>query len=158
MDTDLNTDPNTGLKTEVERPTGIRASDAEREATARTIQEAAAQGRLTVQEADERLAEVFATTYREELPGFVADLPTAEPSGPAPGPPPGRGPTWWRGRVPFPLAVHAMIVVVWATLLIGRWAVEGAGFFWPAFPIFWLIVSLLVHATVRLRRRARTEA
>jgi len=141
----------------VERPSGIRASDAERDEIARTIQQATAQGRLTVQEADERLVQVFATTYREELPALVADLPGPEPATrqsragrPASGP--AREPAWWRGPVPFPLAVHALIVVVWSTLLISRWVAEGAGFFWPAFPIFWLTASVLVHAAIRRRR------
>jgi hypothetical protein len=30
--------------------------------------------------------------------------------------------------------------------------VLGAGFFWPAFPLFWLTVSLFAHAWVRSAR------
>jgi hypothetical protein len=35
-----------------------------------------------------------------------------------------------------------------------RWAVSGAEFFWPAMPMFWLFVSVLVHARVRVLRGA----
>jgi hypothetical protein len=31
-----------------------------------------------------------------------------------------------------------------------------ADFFWPAFPIFWLAVSVLIHAAVRINR-SRTD-
>ena len=135
------------MSNQVPEPSGIRASDAEREQFARTIQEAAAQGRLTVPEADDRLAGVFAARYREELPPLVADLPVdgaAERSRPAP--------VGWRGRLPAPLAVHAALVVLWSTVLITRWVAGGAGFFWPAFPMFWLGLSLVVHAVIRARR------
>ena len=45
------------------------------------------------------------------------------------------------------------VVVTIAVLMIVRWAVLGAGFFWPAFPLFWLTVSLFVHARVRSFRK-----
>jgi len=35
--------------------------------------------------------------------------------------------------------------------------VQGPGFFWPVFPVFWLTVSLVAHARVRsFRERPRT--
>lgn len=147
------------MHTETDRPSGIRASDAERDEIARTIQQATADGRLTVEEADDRLAQVFATKYRDELPALVADLPRTEPDQPgiagnsSTSSNVGQANRWPTGRVPFPLAVHAVIVLLWSALLVTRWVASDAGYFWPAFPIFWLTVSLLVHAAIRARRR-----
>jgi hypothetical protein len=137
-----------GMSTDSGRQSGIRASDAERHEIARMIQEATAEGRLTVEEADDRIAKAFAATYRDDLPALVADLPRAEAAKP-----PG---TTRQRRVPFPLAVHAAIVVVWSALLVARWAASDADFFWPAFPIFWLTLSVLVHAGIRQRQPQRS--
>ena len=55
--------------------TGIRASDAEREQIAKVLQTAAGEGRLTPDEAGERLAQVQDARFRHELELLVADLP-----------------------------------------------------------------------------------
>ena len=55
--------------------TGIRASDAEREQISKLLQTAAGEGRLTPDEAGERLAEAQSAKYRHELEQLVADLP-----------------------------------------------------------------------------------
>ena len=54
---------------------GVRASDAERERVAQLLQAAAAEGRLSPEEAGDRLATASTATYREELHQLVADLP-----------------------------------------------------------------------------------
>jgi hypothetical protein len=54
---------------------GVRASDDERERTAQLLQSAAAEGRLSPEEAGERLAAASAATYREQLNQLIADLP-----------------------------------------------------------------------------------
>jgi hypothetical protein len=115
----------------------IRASDAEREEVARVVQAAGAEGRLTLAETEERLAAVYAAQFRHELSQFTADLPPA-PSRPH-----------RPGRARGPLAMHAAIVVVLATVLVIRWLVSGVPFFWPVFPLFWLTVSLVLHAWIR---------
>lgn len=56
-------------------PSGIRCSDAERDETRQRLAEAAGEGRLTVDEAEERLIQATAARYREELAGTTADLP-----------------------------------------------------------------------------------
>lgn len=134
----------------------IRASDAEREKIAETLQIAAADGRLTLAELDERLGQLYETKYRHELEVLVHDLP-AEPevkpevkpavASAATAPPEG-----WRGRrFSGPLAVHAVVVGVMTVMLIGRWVASDTPFFWPVFPMFWLWMSVLVHALVRNR-------
>lgn len=52
----------------------LRASDADREQTAELLRRAAGEGRLTVDELDERLAEAFAARTRAELEALVADV------------------------------------------------------------------------------------
>jgi hypothetical protein len=101
----------------------IRASDAEREHHAELLREHAAQGRLTVDELDERLDRVYAARTVGELSPIVSDLP-AKPQ------PPSRGLTPARRRRPelaaF-VAVNLMLIVIWAA--------TGAGYFWPIWPI-----------------------
>ena len=58
-----------------DRARGVRASDAERERFAQLLQSAAAEGRLSPEEAGERSAAASAATYREELYQLIADLP-----------------------------------------------------------------------------------
>jgi hypothetical protein len=59
--------------------TGIRASDAEREQVAKLLQTAAGEGRLTPEEAGDRLAQASAARFRDELERLVTDLPSATP-------------------------------------------------------------------------------
>ncbi len=53
----------------------VRTSDAERERIAETLRNAVAEGRLTLEEGDERLAALYATKFRDELGGLINDLP-----------------------------------------------------------------------------------
>jgi hypothetical protein len=55
----------------------IRTSDAERERIAQILREAVGEGRLTLEEGDERLATLYTTKFRDELNPLVADLPAA---------------------------------------------------------------------------------
>jgi len=56
-----------------------RASDADREAAARTLQDALADGRLTLAEFEERSRDVYRTTTRGELAGLTADVVEVAP-------------------------------------------------------------------------------
>ena len=61
----------------------LRASDADREHTAELLRRAAGEGRLTVDELDERLDAAFAARTRADLQRLVADLPAADDAGAA---------------------------------------------------------------------------
>jgi hypothetical protein len=64
----------------------LRASDAERAATIAVLQDAIARGLLTPDEGSDRMAAVYASRFRNELPAVVADLPPRPASVPtAPG-------------------------------------------------------------------------
>jgi hypothetical protein len=130
---------------------GVRASNAEREAFAETISTASQEGRITVTEADERLSRVYAATFREELPAIVADLPKdtwpVDYGRPRPVTPPARRGNEWS----FALTTHAAVVATIAVGAIVAWIHSRVPFFWPAFPMFWLGLSLFVHYRIRQR-------
>ncbi|OXM66912.1 DUF1707 SHOCT-like domain-containing protein [Amycolatopsis vastitatis] len=132
-------------------PARVRAADADRERVATVVQSAGSEGRLTLDEVEERLTHVYAARFTDELTVLTADLPRPAP------PRPGFPLTREALRRHPALRVHLAVVVAVAVLVIVRWAVLGAGFFWPAFPLFWLAVSVLVHARVRSFRE-RTGA
>jgi hypothetical protein len=62
----------------------LRASDADREHTAELLRRAAGEGRLDVDELEERLSSVYATRTQRELDALVADVvvPADRPRGP----------------------------------------------------------------------------
>ena len=61
----------------------IRASDGEREEFATMIRAAMSEGRLTLEEGEQRLSQVYAAKFRDELPAVTVDLPRSEATGPA---------------------------------------------------------------------------
>ena len=63
------------------REVEVRASDAEREATVTRLRDAAAEGRLSLEELGERVEAADGARTRADLASVVADLPA--PSGPA---------------------------------------------------------------------------
>jgi hypothetical protein len=118
-------------------PRQVRASDAEREEYARIVRAAMGEGRLTLEEGEERLAQVYAARYRDELPPFVADLPDTEPQAP-----PGTDrdhPERERRRAGSRIAVAAAVTAV----LVGLWALSGAHVFWPLIPLLIIWFGLL---------------
>jgi hypothetical protein len=148
----------------------VRASDAEREEYAAIVREAVGDGRLTLPEGDERLAQIYGARHREDLRPLIADLPHGqEASRRGYGPGPGLGGPGWRpgyrghggpgyrwgpeGGSDAPvvrrgpaLARHGGFVLVIAAVLTGLWLISGAPFFWPAIPLTFLVLSLARHA------------
>jgi hypothetical protein len=118
-------------------PTGVRASDTERERVARILQAAAGDGLLTLEEVNERLDAAFAARFRHELTALTADLPgggrelitetDAERRAA-------------RRAVRSALARHAALPAMAAVVLITIWALSGARFFWPAWPLAFLVL------------------
>ena len=96
----------------------MRAGDADRERTAGRLRDAAVEGRLGSDELEERLEAALGASTLGELERLVADLPAPPPAPPA------------RPRPQLPvtyLAVSALLIVIWA--------LSGAGYFWPMWPI-----------------------
>lgn len=128
------------------RPGLLRVSDAEREQVAARIRDAATVGMLTLAEADERQTAAYAAQIRADLTELTDDLPAA-PSEPSPLEP----------QVRRRLVVHVAVVVVFAAVLIVRWALGTAAWFWPAGPMFWLALSVVLHYRWVRSRRVRTR-
>jgi hypothetical protein len=100
---------------------GVRASDTEREHHADLLREHAAQGRLTVDELEQRLDRVYAARTHGELAPIVEDLPAPR----APRAP--RRSARRRPELAAFVAVNLMLIVIWAA--------TGAGYFWPIWPL-----------------------
>ena len=120
-------------------PNRLRTSDAEREQVAKILRAAMTEGRLTLEEGEERLGAVYAAKFRDELLPLTADLPEN-----------GR-----RALAETPEAVaatrrdvrrHVTFVAFAALALTGLWLLSGAHFFWPIFPLFFLFIGLRRHA------------
>lgn len=60
------------------RPPALRASDADRERTAELLRRAAGDGRLTIEELDERLHSAYGARTSDELERLVADVVAAD--------------------------------------------------------------------------------
>ena len=118
---------------------GVRASDAEREGVARILRAATGQGLLTLAEVDEQLAAVYAARYRHELEPLTTDLPDGGRQLPASTP---QARTVARTR----LVRHAAVVALVAVLLVAAWLNSDAEFFWPVWPIGFLVFGLVRHA------------
>jgi hypothetical protein len=124
----------------------VRASDTEREDYAKMIRAAMTEGRLTLEEGEERLSKVYEARFRDELPPLTGDLPDG-----------GRRALYdnpeareeVRRHANKAFAGHTGFVVVIAAALVGLWAVSHAHFFWPAIPLLFLVFSLLKHAAWR---------
>ncbi len=132
------------------RPGSLRVSDAEREQAAARIRDAVAVGMLTLAEADERQAAAHAAQIRADLAELTDDLPAAaaEPD----------LSVRLEPQVRRRLAVHVAVVVVLTAVLVVRWVLGPVAWFWPAGPMFWLALSVVLHYRwVRYRRvTART--
>jgi hypothetical protein len=110
----------------------IRASDAERERVAALLRDHAADGRLSVEELDERLQRAYAARTRSELDALTTDLPARVPRSPAPV---ARRASHLRERLAAYAAVMVLLVVIWAA--------TGADYFWPIWPALGWGVALV---------------
>jgi hypothetical protein len=117
----------------------MRASDADREAVADTLRDAHAEGRLTLEEFEERLDRALAAKTIGELATLTQDLPALNGSIQAPATPVGAPVTPYtaRGRVRSLWAAWGtgvlVCVAIWAATVISDGESHG---FWP----IWLIL------------------
>jgi hypothetical protein len=117
-------------------PPELRAADADRERTAERLRSAAAEGRISAEELEQRLEVAFAARTESELERLVEDLPA-----PAQAPPPRRR----RAEL------HAFAAT--SLLLLAIWALTGAGYFWPVWPILGWGLFVLPCTPVGFRPR-----
>ncbi|WIM98307.1 DUF1707 domain-containing protein [Actinoplanes oblitus] len=119
--------------------TRLRTSDTEREEIAEILRAAMAEGRLSLDEGGERLTVAYAAKFRDELDVLTGDLP--------------HGGRQALARMPHRRAAtrrslqrHASLVLIAAGVLTGLWVLSGAPFFWPVFPLFFLVMGVFRHA------------
>jgi len=119
-------------------PNRLRTSDTEREEVATILRAAMAEGRLTLEEGEERLGSVYAAKFRDELAPLTADLPGGGRRALAETPEA-------RAATRRGFRRHAGFVFFLAAALTGLWVLSGAHFFWPAIPLVFLFMSLIRH-------------
>src|SRR4249920_1105268 len=76
-------------------PRQLRAADTDRDQTAELLRRAAAEGRITFEELDERITRAYAAKTFADLEALTSDLP-----GPGVGPPVPTGPRYQPPEVP----------------------------------------------------------
>lgn len=96
----------------------MRASQTERDRVVDRLRTHAAEGRLEVEELEQRIEAALSARTHGDLDAVEADLPRPEPPRPR--------------RRRNPLRHHLVAVAV---LLVAIWAATGAGYFWPMWPI-----------------------
>jgi Domain of unknown function (DUF1707)/2TM domain len=121
----------------------VRASDGEREEVIAALRTHAGDGRLGIEELDQRIEAAYAAKTRRELVALTDDLPRApRPAGDA--------------RREF--AEHLRLYLGVMALLVVIWALTGMGYFWPIWPIVGWGVGIVSHANSVRRPTARRRA
>src|SRR4051794_7461137 len=121
----------------------VRASDAEREEIITALRTHAGDGRLDVEELDQRIGAAYGAKTRRELVALTNDLPRAP-----------RAPRDERRA----FADHLRSYLSVMALLVVIWAFTGMGYFWPIWPIVGWGVGIASHANVLRRPAARRRA
>ena len=139
----------------------IRVSDADREQVADRLREHFAEGRLSTDELDERIAAALSAKTFAELRRVTKDLPDPEPA-PAQGqgqgrpyPPPWAGRRGFAGRRRGPRLLPLLLLLLIAALVL-----PGAGWLLFVFVkvvlVFWLVATVAaIFAAARFRRHVR---
>jgi hypothetical protein len=107
----------------------MRAGDQERQRVVEKLGKHFGEGRLTVEEFDERVVRAHASVYLDELPALTADLPGD--------PQPHRRPT--RSRMPMPSGVLLILLAVLLAWSVVAAVITGAP---PIFALFLLFLFL----------------
>ena len=105
---------------------GTRASDAERERVVELLRIASTEGRLSVDELEERTAHAFGARTRGDLAPLTRDLPGAPVRRR-----PGRTVARPRRALGHDIAAYAVVNLI----LVLVWAATGADYFWPIWPM-----------------------
>ena len=123
------------------RDPALRASDAERESTVTLLREHGAAGRLDVGELEQRVGTAYEARTRGELSALLDDLPAtpARTTRPA-----ARRRDHHHGDWSLYLGVSVLLVLIWA--------LTGAGYFWPVWPIAGWGLALTMETAPRLLR------
>jgi hypothetical protein len=128
--------------------TELLASDADRERIAERLRAAAGEGRITPAELGERLETAFSARTEAELEPLVADLPAARAAAPVRE---GRRRRRWNSE-------HVRAYAGVSIMLIAIWALTGAGYFWPIWPMLGWGIGVVADTGGRLGRPCRRRS
>jgi Domain of unknown function (DUF1707) len=124
----------------------LRASDADRERLVEALREHHVDGRLTAEELEERTEQAYAARTLGELDALTIDLPpvaTLAPAGrPVAATPATPSPSPRMERARASLVRQALGSLVLILMMVGIWALSGAGYFWPGWFIFVSVAGL----------------
>ena len=134
----------------------IRISDAERDRIIGRLNHHFAEGRLTQEELDERVAATLNATTFGDVRGVMADLPEPVSASPRAERRPSCAPPWVfsrrRPRV-LPLVLLALLVAL--VMPVGGWLLFA---FFKVLLVIWLVACLaMIFAAGRFRRRMRRD-
>ena len=125
-----------------QRRASLRASDADREQFVEALRQHHAEGRLTVEELEERTERAYAARTLGDLDALGGDLPPLQrpaalapgtaPPGPAPRPHP---PAARQAAARTALLRSALWYGLLSLVLLVVWAMSGRDYFWPIWPI-----------------------
>ena len=110
----------------------LRVSDADRERVVEELRAHAGDGRLDVDELEERTSAALAAKTLSQLRAVKTDLPAP------------RTRTSARGSDDF--RSHLRVFLAVQLLLVGIWALTGMGYFWPVWPFLGWGIGVLAHA------------
>ena len=141
----------------------MQASDADRDRVVRDLTRHCGDGRLTLDELEERIAEAYAAVTVADLDHALRDLPKQAPlppmaskpviapvatrPTPAPREPHGISVSAKRGAE-LALRVHLTVYLSVIGFLVAIWFLTGAGTFWPVWPAMAWGLAIVIHAGV----------
>ncbi|MFC6012838.1 DUF1707 SHOCT-like domain-containing protein [Nocardia lasii] len=112
---------------------GTRASDAERTVIVDQLGRHMADGRIDLSEYDQRVAQVYATTTRDQLAVVLSDLPALpEDTSAAPRERAARIPVWQRIEAGSWAGVSVIVLVIWGLVSLSAGELT---YFWPMWVI-----------------------
>ena len=116
----------------------VRASDADRERVIEELRRHAGEGRLDLDELEERIAAALRARTLEELGPLTADLPSR------------------RARIRrLRLGPELRAYLAVQALLVAIWALTGMGYFWPIWPMLGWGIPLFACSRRATPSRAR---
>lgn len=133
-------------------PPAVRATDADRDDVVAKLKQALNAGALEFEEIETRIEAVYTARTKRELLELTDDLPVdAAPSADT------RRHHHLPGFRSASFRMHLNVYVLVMVMLIGIWAMSGAGHFWPLYPATGWGIGLAAHymAAADLERRRR---
>jgi hypothetical protein len=135
-----------------QRRASLRASDADREQFVETLRQHHVDGRLTADELNERTERAYQARTLGDLDALATDLPPLPrpaPASPPPERPPAAGlPPRLRPMSARRAAAKAALLrsILWfgmiSVVLLVIWAMTGADYFWPVWPILGFLIAI----------------